>query len=198
MAQEQHRGVVGPVQVVEDEQQGRGGRGLDQQRGDRIEQAESLALGVAGNGLRGARQAALELGHDAPQLAARSRDLAGQLLNRRKLNVVTQCLHERLVRRQRLGVATPIQHDRAVRLRTASQLGGQPRLAHARLAAHEHHLALTRARPREVLTQRGQFLAAASQPLTVGTHQRGRQRNRTGARGRPRRHRMPRPAWRRP
>ena len=67
--QQEHRRLVGPVQVVEHEHRGPGGGDPGDQRGDGLEEAVPLGLGIGGRGRR-------RFGHAAEEL----RERAGQVL----------------------------------------------------------------------------------------------------------------------
>ena len=143
LAQQQHRGDVGPVQVLEHQQEPVAVGGVEQQPDHRLEElvAESLVL-VATRG-RGGRTGRAELGNQARQrlgAGLRQPDLLGQ--GRAVRGVVPQCLDERLVRRHALLVAAPVQDDGAVAVHRGGESRHQARLADAGLAGAHHQAAL--------------------------------------------------------
>jgi hypothetical protein len=69
VAQERQRQIVGPVQIVEHQQYGRRRAGGLQQRGDGLQRAQLLDLGLGGCRLGDARDARGELGQQRDQVA---------------------------------------------------------------------------------------------------------------------------------
>ena len=114
---------------------------------DGFEQAVAARLAVLGGRLAQLGQMAAERGHEAGELA----QLGGELgRERERVAVRHEVLdggHERLVRDERLGVVAAVEDGRAGGVRLARELGGEPRLADARVAAEQHHLARVRRRP---------------------------------------------------
>ena len=151
VAKQQQARLVGPVQVVQEQHQRAKMRGVGQQRGDRLEQAEALLLGAeAGRPVGGAR--VLELRQDRGELRAPRGDLHGQLGRGAAGDVVAQRLDERLVGNEGLLMAAARQHRRAPLVRRAGELPYQARLADPGLA-REHHdaqAALAHRRPRRL------------------------------------------------
>ena len=143
LAQEQHGGDVGPVQVLEHQQQPVPVGGVEQHPDHRLEElvAEPLLL-VAARGL-GGRAGRAELGDQARQrlgAGLRQLDLLGQARTVR--GVLPQRLDERLVRRHALLVAAPVQDDGAVVVHRGGESRHQARLADAGLAGAHHQPAL--------------------------------------------------------
>ena len=85
MAQQQQRRAVGPVQVVEHEQQRAAGRDLAEQPGDGLEQAVAVGLRIAGLGRPELGQPAAELG-DQPRQLGPERRLAARSSSSGALN----------------------------------------------------------------------------------------------------------------
>ena len=178
VTQEQQRRGVRPVKVIEHEDQRLRVRDLAQQRRDRVEQTEPLALGVldarAGGRLRSLRG---ELGQEPGKRRAVWPDLQAQLFERRLGDVVAQGLYERLIGDQRLLVTAPQQDRRAVRVGGAAELRRQPRLADPRLADQHRDApaSITRVLPvgRQLLERR----VAADQRRRPRDHERRRQRD---------------------
>ncbi len=166
VAKQQQARLVGPVQVVQEQHQRAKVRGVGQQRGDRLEQAEALLLGAeARRPVGGAR--VLELRHDRGELRAPRGDLHGQLGGRAAGDVVAQRLDERLVGDEGLLVAAARQHRRAPLVRRAGELPRQARLADPGLA-REHHdaqAALAHRRPR--CLQRSRRIGPADERAAV-------------------------------
>ena len=68
--QEQQRGRVGRVQIVQDEHDRPALGGVAQELGGRVEQAKARALGVQRGRLRQVGEALAQLGHQLGELAA--------------------------------------------------------------------------------------------------------------------------------
>ncbi|MEY2514798.1 MAG: hypothetical protein QOJ89_2156, partial [bacterium] len=90
--QQQQRGGVGPVQIVEHEHDGPLVARLAEDRADGLEQPVALALAVADQRLREAGKPGRELRHEPAQLAAAWPELPRQLGERAAGHVVAQRL----------------------------------------------------------------------------------------------------------
>ena len=135
MPEELERGAVGPVHVVDDDEQRRPARELGQQRRERVEQAQPLGavLAPAQRGVVALRGCA-QLGQQAGELGRARAEPGGERRERRAAGPAPQHLHERLVGRGRLVVAVPVEDDGAAGVRVPAQLGREPGLADPRLA----------------------------------------------------------------
>ena len=129
VAQQVQRVGIGPVEVVEHEQDGPLRRRLLEQCSDRLERAIALARGVAGRGRLAER------GQQAGQRAVAEPALA--LDRRQPGEVALERLDPRLVGEQALLVAAPEQHRRALAVHAPGELAEQGRLADPRLAGGE-------------------------------------------------------------
>ena len=136
VAQELERRTVGPVQVVEHEQDRRAGSGVAQEPRDGLEHEVAPCLGILRR--RARRGIALEPGDQLREL--RRAGGAGVA------DVVAEGFDERLVGEQRLLRAAPVEHG-ALGVRGPRELGGQARLADPGRAG-EHHEAAPRRAPR--------------------------------------------------
>ena len=130
VAQELERRTVGPVQVVEHEQDRRAGAGVAQEPRDGLEHQVAPRLGILRR--RARRGIALEPGDQLRELRrARGAGVA---------DVVAERLDERLVGEQRLLRAAPVEHG-ALGVRGPRELGGQARLADPGRAGEQHEAA---------------------------------------------------------
>ena len=184
---ELHGRAVGPVQVVEDEQQRRARGELGEQRGERVEQALALRPGLVEAGRRhgGRRVRHAELRQQRGEVGrARAEPLrrAGQ---RRAARPAAQHLQHGLVGARAGLVEAAVEHDRAVRVHGAGELGGEPRLADPRLAREQHEAALVGERRVPRLVQRGEVVRTAHERAAGGRggERRGQRRGRERERG---------------
>ena len=167
VAEQLERRPVGPVQVVEHDEQRRVAGDLGQQRGDRVEQAQPLRVGLAaaqsaptsgragGAQLRAGRARARRRAGRAAAASGASDGAAGP---------PAQHLHDRLVRRRRLLVEAAVEHDARRRAwACARELGREPRLADAGVAGEhdEPRGAAGRRAPRRL--ERGGLVRAADE-----------------------------------
>jgi hypothetical protein len=144
--EQQERPLVGPLQVVEDEDERplRGG-GRDE-RADGLEEPVPLALRVAGRRGRG-RELRPERREQPSQHARAGAGLLAELVRRRAADVVLERVHERLVRRQRLLERPAPEHARPAGVQRARELGDEAGLTDPRLAGHERDLPPAAERP---------------------------------------------------
>ena len=135
VAHQLQRRAVGPLQVVEHEQQRGAGGDLGQQRGQGVEQPLALDPGLGLD--RGPPRGRSELRQQRREVGrARAEPLrrAGQ---RGAARPAAQHLEHRLVGAGARLVEAPEQDDRAVAMDRARELGGQARLADPRLAGEQ-------------------------------------------------------------
>ena len=186
VAQQLQRRAVGPLQVVEHEQQRRAGGDLRQQRGEGVEQALALDARL-GLDRRGRPDGRAELGQQRGEVGrARAEPLrgAGQ---RGAARPAAQHLEHRLVGAGAGLVEAAEQHDRAVAVDGAGELRGEPRLADPRVAGEQDEPPLVADRRVPRLVQRAERLLAADERVAGGRGpERGGQRagRETGGRGR--------------
>ena len=186
VAQQLQRRAVRPVQVVEDEHDRRLGADLADQRGDGVEEAVALRVGLR-PGDRARRQV---VGGRRPELRQQDRELGraraeplAQRVQRRARRPAAQHLDHGLVRRQRLLVEAPVEDDRAVLVGARGQLGRAARLADAGVAGQQDERALALDGLAPAALEVGELDAAADERVAVdGGGQRRRPR-----RGLPRR-----------
>ena len=140
VAQEQQRRRVGPLDVVQEQDDGTLGLlGVEQPDGRAEEQiALRVAIGLAGRGRVG--QPAAQRADEAAKLAAVLVDVALEDRVGGVLDQVRQRLHERLVGHPQVFVAAALQDRGAAGVGGDGQLASQTRLADARLAAEQDHL----------------------------------------------------------
>ena len=137
MSQQVHARRVGPVRIVEHEQQGvfRGGRAEDVD--DRVEQEKALVLDVGHLRRRQARHPHCELGHDPGELAASSRDVLAQHRLVGFGNHGTERFDPRRECAGHVFVAPTEHHERAVAVRRAREFGREPSLADTGFTAQQ-------------------------------------------------------------
>ena len=135
------RAAIGPVQVVDHEQQRPPARGLAQPPGDRFRQSVTEGVRVGGEWLGKSGHGFDELGEDEPQIARTGTELVGRAGHEAKER--SERLGERLVGPAHPVVATPVQDDGTVARRPPSHLACEPRLPDARLTADQHAASAT-------------------------------------------------------
>ena len=176
---QQQRRDIGPLQILEDEQQPSGAGGVQQQPHDRLEQLVPRAFARFLSSHHGWGSARTQLRHQARQPRSRGglkRDLVHQ--PGAVGCVMPKCLHERLIRRDALLVGPAIEHDSTLGMRPRGEPRCQPRLADTRLADHRHDAALV---ARDLLPDVMQLLKrcrAADKRPRLESRQHGGQRNR--------------------
>ena len=184
VAQHLQRRGVGPLQVVEDDDEPLS-RGVGQQPADRLEEREALAVGHAGGvTARNVGQPATQRGHQPSQDRPVGVDVRGEQVLGGVLDEVGEHLDPRLVRdREPFGAVTE-EDRRAVGVQRAGRLRRERGLADARLAGEEGDLGarLFARSPRRV-EQEVELLDAAEeaeQPLGGRADHAGRQRHLAG------------------
>ena len=110
MGEQQHRGAVGPAQVVEQQQHGTAPGGMLERRPHALEESKPRGLGDLARRLQRLRDP--QLGQQPRELLPRKRRDGGRA---HRGDVLAQRLHERLVRRQRLLLAAAEQHPDTLR-----------------------------------------------------------------------------------
>src|SRR5215217_4353011 len=155
---------VGPVDVLDRQEQSALACGEGEQRDDRLEQTQLRLAGI-GRSLRssGRGQAREELRELRQAGAQRARELVGV----RAVEVVSDRLHEGQVGQRQLGVAAAAGQHGAPQLPSlAPKLAGQPGLADSGLAGERHETALAATRGEERLLQRRKLVIPADQDRT--------------------------------
>ena len=133
--QQQQRGLVGGVQVVEHEHERLRRRGALQERGERVEEPEARALGLDGGDGRQVGQDRAQLGQQLRDVDRAGAELGAQRLHLGAADVRAQRLHPRPVRGRAARLpAAPDEHLRAARPGPRGQLLREPALADPRLA----------------------------------------------------------------
>ena len=185
VAQQLQRRAVGPLQVVEHEQQRRAGGDLRQQRGERVEQP--LALDARLGLDRRAPRRRAELGQQRREVGGARAEPLGGAGQRGAARPAAQHLEHRLVGAGAGLVEAPEEDDRAVAVDRARELGRQARLADPRVAGEQDEAPLVADRRVPRLVQGAERLLAADErvPRRRGL-ERGRQRagREAGRRGR--------------
>ena len=137
VAEEEQRGGLGPVQVVEDEGERPVRRHPPEEVGHRLEQLMALGRGVGGDRRR-RPQAIAEPRRDPEELAAAP---LAVLLEQRQRRVLDQRRHDREERLERnrgpLGTAAERHHVAGLPVLGPGERGEQRRLADPRLAAQQ-------------------------------------------------------------
>ena len=138
MPQQQQRGFGRPVQVVEDQDDGRARRGHCQQRDDGVEKCVAFGVRV-GAGRRG--QIGEDIGQPGNQreqcfhAAQPPKPACTEARHQR-----TQSFRERLVRRTEVLVASAVNHQGALVVGLSRPFAGQTRLADTRFAGDQHRV----------------------------------------------------------
>ena len=188
VAEQQQRRPVGPLQVVEHEQDRRRRGDLGQQAGHGLEQPVALGLRLALDRRRQLGRAPAQLGNEPGQLGAVLARAGPQLTRRGAHEVVAQRLDERLVGDERLLGRSAGEHESTVVVGAPGDLGHEPRLADTWVAGQQHDAAAIalgnvggrrRVRPRllpepfQVL----ELLDPAHHGRSAARHQLGRERD---------------------
>ncbi len=134
MLQEKQSRLVGPLQVVQDDENGMRGRHIRQQRRDRLEEPVATSLRVLPRQRVSETEPRFQLGHEACQLRRAHRELQTELVRVALEQVVAKRLHERLVRNERLLEGASPEHDASAFVDLERELGGESCLADARLS----------------------------------------------------------------
>ena len=140
MAHERDGGTVGPVKVVEDEQQRRALGETREHRVHRLEHQIALGVGLRVHGLGEIGELERDVGHESREQGSTAHDLGAHLRWLAVPHHVLDGLDERLIRDDVLLVAAPVQHRRTLLVQAARQLGGEPALADPGLAAQRHDM----------------------------------------------------------
>ena len=139
--EQQQRGRVGPLQVVEHEQHRRADRDGRQQCSHRLEEPVALALLLCL--VRKRRETGSELGHERDQRCRINAQLCFQVDGIAVGHVLSQSLHERLVGDDRLLERAAGEDHRVVGIRLSGTLSSEATLADAGLAQDEGQAALS-------------------------------------------------------
>ena len=180
---EQQRGRgVGPVQVVEHEDDRCLAGGVGEQPRHRREEPVAPRLDRLAQRARGddAGPGAAQRGDEARELGQLRLDRARERERLALRDVVLERADERLVGHERLDVATPVEHRRALGVRLAGELGRQPGLADAGLADQQRDLAPAVGRLLEAVAQRLQGRLATDERAQLRGERAG-QRDPAGA-----------------
>ena len=180
VADELQRRAVGPLQVVEHEQQRGAGRDLRQQRGERVEQAMALgaAFGAAHRRRAGRRA---ELGQQRGEVGGARPEPLRRAGQRRAARPAAQHLEHGPVGAGAGLVEAAVEHDRAVAVDLARELRRHARLADPGLARDEHEPPLVGDRRVPRPAQRRERLAPPDERVPPRRRgERGRQRARRG------------------
>ena len=180
VAQQLQRRAVGPVQVVEDEHDRRLGADLADQRGDGVEEAVALGVGLrAGDRARrhmvGGRRA--ELRQQDRQLGRARAQPFAQRVQRGARRPAAQHLDHGLVGRQRLLVEAPVEDRGAVVAGACGEFRRAARLADPGVAGQQHERALAVGGLTPAALEVGELDGAADQRVALdGGAQRRRPR----------------------
>ena len=131
-------GLAGPVEVIEHDQQGALAGDVDQYVDDGLEQAEPLRVRVTRHRLPEIRHQPRQIGDEPSELRTPRTEHGGELIGGQGVGQMGQRFGDRLVRDAQLLLASAPEHHRALVVRDPRHLGGQPRLADAWLAGHQH------------------------------------------------------------
>ena len=145
MSQEQQRGRVGPVAVLEHEQCRAPPRDAGQQVDDRGVQAVTLRVGVGVPSRRGLA----EVGEQASQFTRSGRERRAQLVRVERADQLVERLDERPVRGANHGVGGAVEDQHARVGGLGGELAREPALAGPRLTAEQDDSPLLAVRSRE-------------------------------------------------
>jgi len=199
VADERERRARGPVQVVEDEQDGGVGGAAVQQLDRGAEEQVALGLGVGRLGQRDVVERGRKLRDEPGELAAVHGHVVAEQALGHDVDQVRERLTPGLVGHAGLVVAAAVEHGRAAVAGLVRELHRQSGLADARLPAHEHQPSLAPAGGRP---GRSELLALGHPPDEAGLPgvaqaRRQRRRARLGRQtlplDAPRRHRLRQP-----
>ena len=169
-AQEQQRGRIGRVQVVQPDDHRSRRRRIAQERCDGLEQSEAGPVGVGGRRLREVGHQAPELGKDGGELGPLAAELGAHGLGVAVADVRAQRLDPRPVGRGAARLPAPADvHPRSAPPGVATHLLGQPALADARLAGDEDQPSLSGQRLVERGHQRGELMLASDEGVPRGS-----------------------------
>ncbi len=155
VAEEEQRRRVGPVAVLEHQQERTFSAHAGEQLGDR--RVEAVALGVR-VGLGRRRQLAdprRQVAHEPDELAAATAERRSELLRVDGPDELVEGVDERSVRRANHRVAGAGEHEHSLGRRLGGQLPHEPALARSGLAAEQHDTPALALAPRD---QRPQLL----------------------------------------
>jgi hypothetical protein len=164
VAHQQQREVVGPVQVVDDEQHGGRRTRRLQQRGGRIERPQLLDFGFGGHRLDEPGYACFECREQPHEVAGVRAQLDAQLVDRAARDVGAKSLRERLRAGGHAVVAAPVQHDARLLSRAVGELGSESRLSDAGFAADQDAAAAARGGVGPSRLDRREFRFAPGEP----------------------------------
>jgi hypothetical protein len=152
-------GVIGPMNVLDHEQQRPLGRRDREQREDRLEQAKLRLSGIAGH-----LDPVAELRKQLRELAAGGPEASAQMFEVGVREVVADRLDERQVRQGELGLAATAGEDRRSEpSRLADQLVGKPGLADPRFPGDDDEPAAAPPRLQQRVLERGKRLLPTNQ-----------------------------------
>ena len=161
-AQQQQRRLVGPVQIVEHDDQRAGARGAAEELGDGVEDPEARLLGIHRRELADVAEALADLGHDPRHVRGAGAELPAQPDRIGLADVLADRLRPWPVRRGAVALvaATP-EHARSAHPGVGRELLGGPGLADPGIAGQHQHPALAGER---VLEQRAHLLELSLAP----------------------------------
>ena len=173
--EQQQRGGVGGVQVVEHEEERPGTRGVPQERGHRVEQAEARSVGAQCGWLRNLGEALAHLRHHLSEVGRSGPELEPERLGLARVHVGTQGLDPRPVGRCSACLpAAAEQHPHAELFGSCRELVRQPALPDPGLPADQHQPAMACARIRESGEQLVQLALAADEGAALAARRRSR------------------------
>ena len=177
VANQQQRRLVGPVQIVEHEQDRRRGTQLGQEQRDRFEHAEPHRLRVAPARSDDTRNPVAQFRHQRAELGRAPAQPVLDRVGGQRVQVGAQCLRDRLVRPQCLLVAAPEQHRAAALVGGGGELGREPRLADPGLTTDQHQARAERAGGVPLPCEIGELRAPADERILSEIRERRGQRH---------------------
>ena len=161
VAQQAERRVLGPLEVVEDEEDRPPAGDRPQPVAHRVEQPHALGVGVVGQRWAHPADAGADVGEQASEVVGVGVDVALQQPARAGGGVAAHRLADRLVGGEGLLVPPPVEHHAAPGVHPQRLLGGERGLADAGVARQHHDAVVCPPAPRPTPPRGGRAARAA-------------------------------------
>jgi hypothetical protein len=181
VADEEQRRRVGPVQVLEHQQNGRLGRDADEKLGHRGVEAQPLGVRVGGRPSLRAGGTRAELRDEPCEVDRRgAEDVQNGGRDAARPDELGEGGRERRVGRADDGVAVPVEHRRPFLCELGGELPDEPALPGAGLARDERRTTALTDRPREQRAQLGELTGPAGECVCGQEPKRAREMSHLG------------------